>query len=103
MADRQWQVGQLQAELTESRWQVNHQALDLANRSSLSETLLAEKTTIAAERDRMALQLAAANGRLEGLQAALGTQEARANTAEARLTAMTNERPEKKAPRKRQS
>jgi chromosome segregation ATPase len=81
---------QQQANLAELRLDAGRHQRELAER----ETRLEALATAVADRDRTAVELAAARGQLEGLGTAMQSLEARANAAEARLA-------EKRAPRKR--
>ncbi len=81
---------QQQANLAELRLDAGRHQRELAERDTRLEAL----ATAITDRDRTAVELAAARGQLEGLGTAMQSLEARANAAEARLA-------EKRAPRKR--
>lgn len=72
---------QQQASLAELRLDAGRHQRELAERDARLEALAAT----VADRDRMAIELAAARGQLEGLGAAMQSLEARATAAEARL------------------
>lgn len=70
-----------QVSLAELRLDAGRHQRELANRDARLEALAAT----VADRDRMAIELAAVRGELEGLRAAMHSLEARATAAETRL------------------
>ncbi|NMW22966.1 integrase [Rhodanobacter denitrificans] len=86
---------QQQASLAELRMEAGHHRRELAERDTRLEALAAA----VADRDRMAIELAAARGQLEGLGTAMQSLETRATIAESRLTALLAERPSPAAAR----
>ena len=79
---------QQQASLAELRLEAGHHRRELAERDIRLKTFAAA----VADRDRMAIELAAARGQLEGLGTAMQSLETRATIAESRLTALLAER-----------
>lgn len=88
---------QQQASLAELRMEAGHHRRELAERDTRLEALAAA----VADRDRMAIELAAARGQLEGLGTAMQSLETRATIAESRLTALLAERASPAARNKR--
>lgn len=82
---------QQQTSLAELRLDAGRHQRELAERDARLEVL----TATVADRDRIAVELAAARGQLEGLGAAMQSLEARATAAEARL-AGTHTKPRKR-------
>jgi chromosome segregation ATPase len=79
---------QQQASLAELRLDAGRHRRELAERDTRLEALAAA----VADRDRMAIELAAARGQLEGLRTAMQSLETRATTAESRISALLAER-----------
>lgn len=77
-----------QTSLTELRLEIARHRRELAE----GETRLATLTSIAAERDQLALELATTRGQMTGLATALQSTEARAVTAETQLAATRRRR-----------
>lgn len=89
---------QQQASLAELRMEAGHHRRELAERDTRLEALAAT----VADRDRMAIELAAARGQLEGLGTAMQSLETRATTAESRISTLLAERMSPATPRKKQ-
>lgn len=79
---------QQQGSLAELRLETGHLRRELAERNHRIEALDAA----VADRDRMAIELAAARGQLEGLGSAMQSLETRATAAESRINTLLAER-----------
>lgn len=88
MAKMRERLEQQQASLAGLRMEAGHHRRELADR----DTQLVASVAAVADRDRLAIELAAARGRLDGLETAMQSLETRATTAESRLTALLAER-----------
>lgn len=88
LAKARERLEQQQASLAELRLDAGRQQRELAKRDTRLEALAAT----VADRDRIAVELAAARGQLEGLGTAMQSLETRATTAESRISALLAER-----------
>jgi chromosome segregation ATPase len=85
-AKTQQQLDHLQSELVELRMQFSLQARELKERRDELDAAAESATRWAAERQNLTTELASSRGRLEGIESTIRSFEARAVTAETRLS-----------------